>query len=188
METTPTSLLSKIIVQTIAVVVFVIVPIVITLVAPLTDIEFHKTGSNASVSLKRHVLIFIPWQTKEVLNVKEVRADTTLEKRYQDTSENRRKGNKGTSFATGQLVIISDGPEVIVQAAPELATQISKQFQQFLTSQSTAPVKFSVYASWSLSYLLGGVASFFAAFYLFSALASIMIYPFKRIRTIGKSA
>jgi hypothetical protein len=179
MEKTPTSLLSKIIVQAIAMVVFVIVPIVITLVVPLTDIEFQKTGTTASISLKRYVLIFIPWQTKEVLNVKEVRADVTLEKRYQDTSENRRKGNKGTSFSTGQLVIISDGPEVIVQAAPELATQISKQFQQFLTSENAAPVKLSVYASWSLSYVVGGFATFFAAFYLFGALVSIVISPFK---------
>jgi len=186
MKSTPTPVVTTILVQAIAVIVFIVAPITITLMVPFTDIEFRKTGGSVSVGVRRYVLVFIPWETKEILNVKALRAEITSEKKYQDTSENRRKGNTGTRLATGQLVIVNDGSEVAVQAAPELATEISKQFDQFLTSASNEPVKFSVYASWGLSYVLGGIASFFAAFYLFGALVSVVIYPFKRLRVLVK--
>jgi ABC-type sugar transport system permease subunit len=180
MNPAPSTLLGKIFTQVIAILFFFVVPIVITLVVPLTDLEFHKTDGNTSVKVKRYVLLFIPWKNEEALNVKSVRADITSEKIYQDTSENRRKGNEGISVSTGQLVFISEGSEVKVQAEPELAKEISKEFEQFLVSESVEPLKFSVYASWSLSYILGGVATFFAALYIFGALVSIVIYPFKK--------
>ena len=183
MSTKPVSLLAKIITQLIAIAIFVALPIGITLMVPFTDLDIRRTGSSAEVKIKRYLLMFIPWQTQVVPQVTELRAEITAEKRYQDTAENRRKGRVGTSLSTGQLVVVNSGPEIIVQAAPELASKISKQFAEFLVSDASDSLQLSIYANWNLSYILGGAATFFAAFYLAGALIAIVIFPFKLLRS-----
>lgn len=179
-----TSLKGAIITQMIAALVFVGAPILITLIAPFTDIAFQKTGTTAQVAMTRYVLFFIPWQTKRIEHVRELRAETTSEFRYRDTAENRRKGRAGAvNHATGQLVIVGDGPEVVVQASPELAIETEARFDRFIADANPAPVKISLYASWWLSYVLGGVATAFAALYLGGAFLAAVTYPFKARRS-----
>ncbi|WP_457795994.1 hypothetical protein [Methylocystis sp. S23] len=165
--------------QAIAIVVFVIVPIVITLMAPLSTIEFEKSGAAIDVVVDRYVLTFVPWRTARIHDVKRLRVDITDEVHYADTVENRRRGRKGVSYATGQLAIIGDGPEIIVQAAPELAKEVSARFDQFVKSAAPAPEKISVYASWGLSYVLGGVATFLCGFYVFGATVAVFQFLWK---------
>ena len=57
------ALKSNLITQTIAVVFFVVVPVVITLVAPLSTIVFRKADSATDVVVQRYVLMFVPWRT-----------------------------------------------------------------------------------------------------------------------------
>lgn len=182
-STAPASLKSHIITQTIAIVVCVVVPAIVTLMAPLTDLELRRAGSGATVTITRYVLMLIPWQTKQVPNVTELVADITPGFRYANTAENRRKGRAGTvSHETGQLLVVSDGPEVIVQAAPELAEDISARFAQYLASGSSEPVRISVYASWSLSYLVGGALSALAAFYIVCACLAVISLVVRTVR------
>ncbi|WP_342362982.1 hypothetical protein [Terrarubrum flagellatum] len=174
------SLKGAIITQTIAALVFVGAPILITLIAPFTDVAIQKTGSTARVAVTRYVLMFIPWQKREIEHVKELRADVTAEFRYKNTAENRRMGRAGAvSHSTGQFAIVSDGPEVVVQASPELAVETEAKFDRFMAEQNPAPLRISVYASWWLSYVLGGVATAFAALYLCGAFLAIVTFPFK---------
>ncbi len=142
--------------QAIAILVFVIVPVVLTLMAPLSNIEFRKSEAGISATVVRYTLMFIPWRTERFEKVTGIRADITEAKRYQGTSEERRKGQKGYRLATGQVAILhagptEAGPEAIVQADPDLAKQIVTQFDDFKASESTGPLTFAVYASWSLS-------------------------------------
>ncbi len=177
------SLKGQIISQAIAIVVFVLLPIVITLMVPFTDLEFRRAEGGATVAVKRYVLMFIPWRTIEIKNVSALHVEISPEFRYRDTAENRRKGRaKAVNHATGQLVVVGDGREVIVQAAPETAEGISAQFKQFLADKTAAPVAISVYASWNLSYLLGGTATAFAALYAISACFSVLALLFKNLR------
>lgn len=89
--------------------VFVVVPTVITLIVPFTDLTFHRNAGGASVTVKRYALMVIPWQTTDIANVKTIRADFNQSFRYADTAENRRKGRAGAiNHATGQLVILGD--------------------------------------------------------------------------------
>ena len=169
--------------QAIAIVVFVVVPIVITLVAPISTLEFQKSGAATEVVLRRYALIFVPWRTERVENVKRLRADITEEVHYANTAENRRRGRKGTSYATGQLAIIGDGPEVIVQAAPELSKEISARFDQFAKGAGAGPETIPVYASWGLSYVLGGVVTFLCGLYLFGATVAVIQYLWRLMRT-----
>lgn len=181
------SLQGQIITQAIAIVAFLLVPIAITLMAPFTDLEFRRAGDGATVTVKRYVLMFIPWQTTEIRNVSALRVEITPEFRYQNTAENRRKDRVGTvSHATGQLVVVGAGREVIVQAAPETAEGISAQFTKFLADKAAGPVALSVYASWSLSYLLGGTATTFAALYAVGACLALLAVPFKRRRQMNE--
>ena len=178
-----TTLKGHIITQAIAIVVFVVVPAIITLIVPFTDLELRHTGAGATVTVKRYVLMFIPWQHKQITNVKALRVETTPEFRYQDTAENRRKGRAGAvSLATGQLVVVGDGPEVIVQAAPEIADAIAARFNRFLAAKASAPVTIPVYASWWLSYVLGGTVTALAAFYVICACLALLALPFTWLR------
>ena len=128
-------------------------------------------------------MFFIPWKTEEVSNVSGLKADVTSEKYYQDTSENRRKGNTGISLATGQLVILNSGPEVKVQADPDLAYDTVEEFNEFVASKTTEPLDIPIYASWALSYFLGGAATFFCMLYVFGTLATFVMFPFKMNRS-----
>jgi hypothetical protein len=186
-----------VITQAIAILVFVIVPVVLTLMAPLSNIEFRKSEAGISATVVRYTLMFIPWRTERFEQVTGIRADITEAKRYQGTSEERRKGQKGYRLATGQVAILhagpkeagpeEAGPEAIVQADPDLARQIVKQFDDFKASESTGPLTFAVYASWSLSYILGGIATFFTALYILGAALAIVTFPLKRMRVASKS-
>jgi hypothetical protein len=206
-----------VITQAIAILVFVIVPVVLTLMAPLSNIEFRKSELGISATVVRYTLMFIPWRTERFEQVTGIRADITEAKRYQGTSEERRKGQKGYRLATGQVAILhagpkeagpkeagpkeagpkeagpkeagpeEAGPEAIVQADPDLAKQIVKQFDDFKASESTGPLTFAVYASWSLSYILGGIATFFTALYILGAALAIVTFPLKRMRVASQS-
>jgi hypothetical protein len=108
----------------------VIVPVLITLMAPVTVLEFRKSGPETSV-IDRKVL--------------------------KDTKENRRKDQVGhVQLATGQVAIMSAGPNVIVQAQPGLAEEISAGFEAFAASPDQGPIRKTIYASWALTYGLGG--------------------------------
>lgn len=172
-----------IITQAIAFVFFFVLPVVITLVVPFSTIEFRKSDAGNTVAVDRYVLIYVPWRTQRIENVTRLRADITAEKIYKGTAEERRKGQKGTSYATGQVAIIGDGPEVIVQASPDLAREIVARFEHFAAARSAPPVSIPVYASWSLSYLLGGAVSALCAFYVAGVLISVLLFPFKRMRS-----
>lgn len=175
-----------VITQAIAMVCFVVMPVVITLVVPFTDLEFQRTGSTAAVSVRRYVLLFVPWRTQRVENVTEIAADVTPEFRYRDTSENRRKGvSNVTRVATGQLVILGDGPEVVVQAAPELTASVTARFERFLAANNPEPVKIPVYASWNLSWLLGGAVTFLCALYVAGSIAAVLKFLFGRNHAKG---
>lgn len=179
----PTSLAGHIVTQAIAFVVFLVLPVVITLVVPLTTVEFEKSNSAATVTVHRYVLIFVPWQTTRIENVTRLRADITAEKIYRGTAEERRKGQKGTSYATGRVAIVSNGPEVKLEAAPDLAKAIVARFDHFVADQVAAPVSISVYASWSLSYVLGGVVTSLCALYVTGVVLAVLTFPFKLMRS-----
>lgn len=180
--TTRSRLKSVLVTQSIAVVGFVLVPLLITLMAPLSTIMFEKSGAGTTVVVHRYVLMFIPWQTERIDNVTRIHADITPEKRYRDTRENRRKGNIGTRLATAQLEIVGDGPEVIVQADPDLAKNVAARFDAFARNAAAPPEKIEVYASWGLSYVLGGVATFLCGFYLLGATIAVLQFVWKAMR------
>jgi hypothetical protein len=166
---------SHLITQAIAVVCFVVVPVAITLVAPLSTIVFQKAGSETDVIVQRYALMVVPWRTERIDAVTQIRADVSSQFRYGNTAENRRKNRVGTvSYATGQVVIIGPNDEVIVQAAPDLARSIAAQFKDFVADQNADRLSIPVYASWALSYGLGGVVSFLCGLYLFGSMAAIL--------------
>ena len=177
------ALKSHLITQVIAVVCFVIVPVVITLMAPLSTIEFQKSGTRNNVIVHRYALIFVPWRTERIDNVTQIRADVTSQFRYADTSENRRKNKVGTiSQATGQVVITGTRDELVVQAAPDIARSIAALFKEFAADKNADQISISVYASWALSYVLGGIVSFLCGLYLFGSLIAVFRFGFRSSR------
>jgi hypothetical protein len=182
----PESLTNLVITQAIAFFCFIIVPTTITLMVPLTHLRMEHSNRVPTVTIRRYLLIFIPWRTEQIPKVTRIRAEITPEYRYRGTSEERRKGQKGVRVATGQFAIVHDGPDVIVQAAPDLAKQIARQYDEFLADKSAGPRTVSVYASWKLSYLLGGVATALSALYLAGVGMAVLSALLKFLRALGK--
>lgn len=174
------SLAGFLITQAIAFVGCVVVPVAITLVAPLSTLEFRRADGGIEVAVTRYALILVPWRTTRVGGVTQLRADITPEVHRQLTAEDRRKGRAHVSYATGQLAILGEAPVVIVQAAPDLAKEIAARFERFRRDANAPPETVEVYASWSLSYLLGGAVSALCAFYLLGVFLAVVTYPFKR--------
>lgn len=171
---------SHVVTQAIAVVCFVVVPVVITLVVPLSTIVFERAGSETDVIVHRYVLMIVPWRSERIDHVTQIRADVSSQFRYGNTAENRRKNRVGTvSYATGQVAIIGAGDELIVQAAPELAKSIAAQFKEFVTDKNAGSISIDVYASWILSYVLGGVVSFLCGLYLLGSLVAVLRHVYK---------
>jgi hypothetical protein len=174
---------SHLITQAIAVVCFVVLPVVITLVVPLSTIVFERAGTEADVIVHRYALMVVPWRTERIENVTQIRADVSSQFRYGNSAENRRKNRVGTvSYATGQVAIIGTGDELIVQAAPDLAKSIAAQFKDFVADKTTTTISMPVYASWALSYVLGGVVSALCGLYLLGSLAAILRFLFRLSR------
>jgi len=174
-----TSLLGVVITQAIAFVGCLVVPVIVTLIAPLSTLDFVKSGRGTTVTVTRYVLIVVPWRTQRIDDVVRLRVDLTAEFRHANTQENRRKDRTGTSHATGQIAIIGNGPEVIVQAATDLAQEVALRFERFSAASTPAPTSIPVYASWSLSYLLGGAVTALCALYVAGVVLSVIALPFR---------
>jgi hypothetical protein len=179
-QTNPASFKSILVTQMIAVVVFVGVPVMLTLMAPLSSLRFQKTEQGTSAEVDRYLLIFIPWKHETLVGVQAVRAEITAEKRYRGTSEERRKGQKGVRLATGQIDIVSGAIETSIQADPVLAKRIEKEFVEFQQTESSGELSYEIYASWWLSYVLGGIATSLTAFYVFGATVQIILSVAKK--------
>lgn len=187
-----TSLKSILVTQLIACVVFVGVPILLTFMAPLTSLSFKKSEQGMTATLDRYLLMVIPWKHETVVGTLSVEADVTEAKRYRGTVEERRKGQKGIRLATAQIVIGSGGVETFIQADPELAKRVEKEFAEFQQSNSAEELRYEIYASWWLSYVLGGIATGFAVFYVFGATAQTILSIAKKLfgseRTAGSES
>jgi hypothetical protein len=171
--------------QAIAALVCIGVPLLVTYMAPVSVLEYRKSATGVDLRIVRYVLLFVPWRTQEIASVTSLRADVTKEFRYKNTKENRMKDRVGhTNLATGQVAIVNAGPEVIVQAQPGLAEEIVAEFDAFAASANSEPIRRTVYASWSLTYLLGGAMTGLFALYVVGAALATLNFLRKRIAAL----
>lgn len=177
----PATLLSTLITQGIASVVCVGIPILVTLVAPVTTIELER-GKGVSATVTRYTLLFVPWRKELIVHVSGVRADVTAT-RYKATTEERRRGDTGVKLSTGQIVLLDGEKETVVQAAPGLAESTAREMTEYLSRSGTEPLQKTVYASWSLTYVLGGVVTGLCAFYVVCVVLAVVTYPFKLLKS-----
>jgi hypothetical protein len=184
----PTSFKSILITQAIASVVFVGIPILLTYMAPLTSLRFDKTEQGMEAKVDRYLLMVIPWKHEALVGIDAVRAEVTAEKRYRGTSEERRKGQKGVRLATAQIVLACGGLESAIQANPDLAKKVEKEFAEFKQTDAASQLNYEIYASWWLSYVLGGIATSFAVFYIFGASVQIILTVTKKLLGASVSA
>lgn len=174
---------STVITQAIAVVCFVVMPVVITFVAPFSTLEFRRVAGDVDVVVTRYVLVFLPWRTQYVPQVARLRADIKDAEHRHLTASERRKGYAQYSFATAQVAILGAGrPEVIVQVAPDMAEDVVARFDAFRRDAAATRQTVEVYASWWLSYVLGGVVTALCALYVVGAVLAVVTWPFKRRR------
>ncbi|MEZ4633222.1 MAG: hypothetical protein R2880_21335 [Deinococcales bacterium] len=184
----PSTLSSVIITQAIAIFGFVIVPILITLVAPLSRVRVEYLDGKAVATITRYVLLFIPWKTERIEGVTGARADTTTTHTRKATSAERQRGDSSSKlvFATGQIALLRGEQESIVQAAPELATETANAVNVYLAEESKQPLEKTLYASWSLSYILGGIMTALCGLYVVGAALAIITFPFKKLRKLNQ--
>jgi hypothetical protein len=172
--------------QLIAIVCMVLLPGLITMVAPRTGLEFSKSASGTSVTVTRYVWLFVPWRTVEVDRVSRLDVEVTPRARHANTAENRRKGRAGAvHLATGQLTVVGADVQLVVQVSPETSHVVAGHFKRFTEEPDARAQRISVYASWGLTYVLGGVMSLLTALYVFGAVARIVQHLLQAPRLIA---
>lgn len=163
-------LLRTFITHGIASVACVAIPILVTVVFPVTTIELQR-GDGVSATVTRYALLFVPYRTEYIPQVTGVVTDVmTVSYRGVDVSEVQ--------------IIISHGDEkAMIQSATGLSEVTTRQVWEYLFHSGNAPPQKMVYASSWSTYVLGGVMAGLCALYVVYVALALLTYPFKLLKS-----
>lgn len=163
---------SLIITQSIAILVFVLVPVVVTSMAPRTTIRLRRFNDRASAEVTRHTLLFVPLYTTTVEPLLDAESVVEGEKAIKEDRQRNRKA--ATQIATGSVRLLGNDRETQVQSTYEDAPKQTQQIKAFIEDPSAESLTITAHAPWMLTYVLGGVMTGFAALYGIGSLLAIM--------------
>lgn len=169
----PASFGSIVITQAIAIVGCVIVPGLVTWIAPRTTIRLSLVDEQPAAEVIKHVFIWIPSSTVTIRPLESARSHVTAEDR-RISKEERRRGRRGVLLADGSVFLSGGGCETQVQSTPTAAPREAEEISAFIQTRATAAKVLTATAGWHMTYLLGGVMTALAAFYCLGASLAIL--------------
>lgn len=175
-STMASKLKDTIITQLIAIVVFVGVPAVITLLAPVTWIKCEARSTGVSATASQCLFFIIPFSTQTVFPVIDVKEDVK-QGRHQQTDAERRRGQKAAKAEDqGTLTISGPQTEVKVSCSPVSLPAAAGQIRAFLKEPAQSPLRLTVVANWKISVIVGGIATCFTLLYVVGATLAILFW------------
>lgn len=180
----PSTIRSTIITQAIAIFGCIVVPILVTMIAPRITVRFDRHGDHVSAHITKHVLLMVPLPTVVIDPVQEVRSHVTAGEHRRMTNEDRRRGRAEHVLADGSFFVSGPNSEYQVQSTPEAAPIQTSQLQAFLDDPASQSLEFTSTAGWKLSYLLGGIMTALAAFYCICAILATLKWIFQSLRSL----
>lgn len=159
--------------QMIAVLGFVVVPSLVTFIAPVTTVRMYKTADGVSADVTKYVLLFLPLFHTTVERVEDVESHVTTAD-WNVSKEERRRGRTGVLVADGSVLIVGANLVYQVQSTPKDCMVEAKNLRQFLETTEAESYSVTITAGWLFSYLLGGVMTGLAILYCLGATLAIL--------------
>jgi hypothetical protein len=151
----------------------VIVPGLVTLIAPRSTVELKAINDLPSAEIKKHLFLVIPLFKKTIAPLERAESIVTQEDRT-ISSEERRRGRVGVLLADGSVLLSGGGEDCQVQSTPAAARQEAKAINEFIAAPRTSPQTLTLTAGWQMTYLLGGAMTALAMLYCLGVLASLL--------------
>ncbi len=168
------SFTTLVITQSIAILVFVLVPVLVTFMAPRSTIELRRFNGTVSAEVTRHTLLFVPiYRTlvEPLLDAQTIRHESRSIKK--DRTRNRKAA---TQIADGSVLLIGKSGESKVQSTYDDAPIQTQQIKAFIEDSSADSVIITANAPWMLTYVLGGVMTGLTVLYCAGAILAIARY------------
>ena len=181
--------LSQLITQSIALVVCLGVPAIVTWMAPRTTIHLQKVDELSIAEVTRYIFLVLPLPTVEIKPLQQAESIVTPEKkRTHLTSEDKRRGRKlGTTMADGSIKLIGKDRTYQVQSTPQAAPIQAKIINAFIADPEAAPLAMTATAPWPLTYLLGGIMTGLAAFYSLCLLLATIRWLWRNLQPFPRN-
>jgi len=186
---TPTAptIYSVMLTQMIAVLGFVVVPSLVTFIAPVTTVRMYKTADGVSADVTKYILLFVPLFRTTVERVEDIESHVTTAD-WNVSKEERRRGRTGVLVADGSVIIVGANLVYQVQSTPKDCMVEAKNLRQYLETKEAQSYSVTITAGWLFSYLLGGVMTGLAIIYCVGAslglLRWILVSLFSRTNDI----
>jgi hypothetical protein len=164
---------SIMITQAIAVVGFVIVPGLVTWIAPRTTIQLATVNQQPKADVVKYIFLWVPYSHVTIAPLESARSIVTAADRH-ISREERRRGRTGVLLADGSVLLAGGGQETQVQSTPTAAPLEAKEISAFIAAPESAPKLMTATAGWQMTYLLGGTMTALAAFYCLGACLAIV--------------
>lgn len=172
-----------IITQLIAIVVFVGVPAVITLLAPVTWIKCETQPTGVSATASQCLFFIIPFSTQTVFPAVEVKEDVHHGRHHQTDAERRRREHGAKAEDQGMLIISGPQTEVKVSCSPVSLPEAAAQIRTFLKEPTQTPLRLTVVANWKISVIIGGIATCFTLLYIVGATLGICAWLLRNVKS-----
>lgn len=151
----------------------VIIPGLVTLIAPRSTVELKTINDQPAAEIKKHLFLIIPLFKTTISPLERVESIVTQEDRTISSKE-RRRGRVGVLLADGSVLLSGGGEACQVQSTPEAARREAKAITDFIAAPSNSPPTLTLTAGWRMTYLLGGAMTALAAFYCFGVVAATL--------------
>jgi hypothetical protein len=156
---------SILITQGIAIVVFLVVPALVTYMVPRTTIEMRRINDGASARITQYILLVFPCRLNTIEPVVKVESHVRSSREGYSTENDRIRKRKVTMAGDGSIWIIGRESKFQVQSTSTEAPLQAATIQAFLDSPAAEPLVLTTNAGWALTYLLGGTMTALSGFY-----------------------
>ena len=184
-KTARQSLTGMLITQLFAVLFFVGTPAVITAIAPVSWIKFHREGDRVVAQAKTCLLFIIPFRVQTVDPVisfsRRTIAGSTTIKRKKGTDE------RHTSDTEGMLMMQGPQQTAEVSVTPANLDDVLQKANAFLKDGQSTELKIFAPANWKFSVIFGGLASCLTVLYVLGVTLAILKFLGQSLGIIKKA-
>ncbi len=182
----------KLITQLICVVLFIIVPVLVTAMLPASWITLERgADGRVSATARTCVLFCIPWRTQRVAEVTEVEAKTIRS----DRSVSRRSGSysrpdKGYIHQDGEdeLSLLGRNGNLTVSISPASSDAARTKVQAFLNDTTQQHVWMFTLPNWKFGLGFCGLFALFSWLYLIGSTLAMLRFLTRQLRVLRPHA
>ena len=158
----PSSILTRIITQLVAVLVLIGILVIMTKVAPVSWILFERTDGRVRARMQECVFFVVPYRTVWIDPV--TKFDTRTE--TGSVTRERRPGGDRITKADDNGYFMIGGPNqsIDVNVAPSSLAEVVERTNSFLADPNARELKLFVVANWTFSLIFSGLATLLYGF------------------------